>query len=92
LLIVGLACLCLPCWSPIRSISHQTTQEDLLRLYLGDNLLLDERYAQMLTTVYFSMMYSTGIPLLIPIAMVLFVMMYWVDKYMFCRVYKTPPQ
>ena len=61
-------------------------------MYLGSDLMLDERYAQMLTAVFFSLMYSTGIPLLMPIACLFFVTMYWVDKFMFCHVYKTPPQ
>ena len=74
------------------TISHATTQEELTHLYTGDNLILDERYAQMLTAVFFCLMYSTGVPLLIPIAVILFVVMYWVDKFMFCRVYRTPPQ
>ena len=79
-------------WCFYRTISHRTTQEELLRLYLGENLLLDERYAQQLTAIFFSLMYSTGIPILVTIALVFFMMMYWVDKFMFCRVYKTPPQ
>jgi hypothetical protein len=77
---------------PHRSVSKQVTQEDLLTMYLGGHLVLDERYAQMLTAVFFALMYSTGIPLLIPVALVLFLVMYWTDKFLFCRVYRTPPQ
>lgn len=38
------------------------------------------------------MMYSAGIPLLYPVSMVSFFLTYWVDKYLFIRYYKNPPQ
>ena len=38
------------------------------------------------------MMFSAGLPLLLPIAVASFVVSFWVDKIMFVRFYRTPPQ
>ena len=46
---------------------------------------------QMLNVIFVTMFYSTGLPLLFPIAMVSFFIAYWVDKALFTRFYRTPP-
>jgi hypothetical protein len=47
---------------------------------------------QILTAMFFSLSYCTGVPILLVFAFAFFVVLYWVDKYLFCRVYQTPPQ
>lgn len=47
---------------------------------------------QLLAATYFALTYSVGIPLLIPVVAVFFFVMYWVDKWLFCKAYQTPPQ
>lgn len=54
--------------------------------------MFEFRYSQVLNQVYVTMMYSAGIPLLYPVSMISFFMTYWVDKYLFIRYYKNPPQ
>ena len=38
------------------------------------------------------MLYSSGMPMLYPIGFVSFFVTYWVDKFLFLRVYKKPPR
>ena len=40
---------------------------------------------------YVCMMYSLGVPILVPIVCVSSLVTYWFDKYMFQNFYKTPP-
>lgn len=72
--------------------TRKVTQAQLEALYTGPDLFLDERYAQMLTAIFVCTAYSTGIPLLMPICVLFFAVLYWVDKYMFVNVYRTPPR
>lgn len=38
------------------------------------------------------MIYSSGMPLLYPIGMFQYIATYWTDKYLFLRLYQTPPR
>lgn len=40
---------------------------------------------------YVTLMFSAGLPLLLPIAVAGFIVSYWVDKITFIRFYRTPP-
>jgi hypothetical protein len=51
--------------------------QELERLYLGPEFLLEVRYAQVLTTLFVCLAYSAGIPLLIPIAAVSIIVTFW---------------
>ena len=68
------------------------TQEELNTLHMGPEFHLSTRYAQILVTFYVCYMYSSGIPLLLMIGCVSFLVMYWVDKWFFIRFYRTPPR
>ncbi len=46
---------------------------------------MDVRYSQFLTTLFMIFMYSSGIPILYPIAFIFFFLTYWFDK-MFCKL------
>ena len=89
-------CFCSKLWdrncSLDRTITRKVTQQELENVYIGPELFLDERYAQMLAAIFFSLTYSTALPLLVPLLLIFFVVLYWVDKFLFCRVYRTPPQ
>jgi hypothetical protein len=50
----------------------------------GSEFLLEFRYSQFLTTIFLIFMYSSGLPLLYPIAFVFFFFTYWFDK-LFCK-------
>lgn len=49
------------------------------------------RYCNLLTVIFVCFMYSSGIPILYPLACVYFGLIYICDKYMLFRWYKKPP-
>ena len=61
----------------------QTEYEDI---NTGTDFLLEYRYSSILTTIYMTMMYSAGIPLLYFFAFLNFFITYWVDKF-FCNLF-----
>jgi hypothetical protein len=87
---------CLRCWDRGCTLDRTRTralaQYDLNQLHLGVDMLLDERYASAFVTIFVHLIYAVCCPVLIPILAVFFVTTYWVDKYLFVRVYATPIQ
>ncbi len=74
---------------------HRTkciTQRQLNRLYMGPKMFLDERYAQAFNVIFVCLAFSSGMPLLLPVAALSFVVTYWVDITLFSFVYRTPPR
>eukprot|EP01036_Dinobryon_divergens_P028342 gene28342-37274_t len=67
------------------------TQEDLNKYYVGSDCELAFKYAQIMSTMYVCMTFSTGIPLLYIIAAVNFLLYYVVEKFLFIHFYKAPP-
>ena len=70
--------------------SKSTDQFALDELYHGPRFMLELRYASLFTCLFVSMFYSAGMPVLLVIAFVQFFTAYWVDKWSFLRVYRTP--
>jgi len=68
------------------------SQAELHEMYLGPEFVLSYRYAQVLMGSYFVLTYSTGIPILYPIAFFGIVISYWIDKLFFTTVCRTPIQ
>lgn len=64
--------------------TRQLLQEDYEAVNTGSEFELDVRYSQFLTTLFMVFMYSSGIPILYPIAFIFFFFTYWFDK-MFCK-------
>ena len=73
------------------ALSRQLTQEDLEAMFCGPPFQIATRYGQMLNTIFVTLMFSPGLPLLWWTAAATFFVSYWVDKYLFCRYYSTPP-
>lgn len=65
------------------------TQEDLNKYYVGSDCELAFKYAQIMSTMYVCMTFSTGIPLLYIIAAVNFLLYYVVEKFLFIHFYKV---
>jgi len=53
---------------------------------------MEYRYSNILTNIFMTFIYSTGMPILYPICCISFFLTYWVDKYFFLNVYKKPPR
>lgn len=72
--------------------TKQRLQEDYEHKYTGPEFLIEIRYSQILASFYIMMIYSSGMPLLYPIGMLQYFMTYWTDKFLFLRLYRTPPR
>jgi len=63
-------------------------QEDLENLYTGDELASSYMYAQAFTTIWVSMMYSGGCPILYPLTYFNFIVVFWTYKMMLISYFK----
>jgi hypothetical protein len=61
-------------------------------MYTGPEFLLYQRYAQVLNTLFVCLLFSSGMPLLVPICFLTFFFYYWVDKFALLRFYSLPPR
>jgi len=66
-------------------------QQELLDLYTNPTFNIAERYAQMLTTCFCCMTYSSGLPLLNLFAAMYCFISYWSDKVALLRGSRQPP-
>ena len=73
-----------------KSISRMYIQSDYEELYVGAEFLLDSRLAQIIAVVWVTFIYSPALPLLLPLAVVNFSIIYWVDKTLVLRFFRTP--
>lgn len=67
------------------------TQPELDRIFQGPEFKIEYRYASSVATLLVCTAYCPGLPLLVPIAAAYFILSYWIDKWLLCRVYRRPP-
>lgn len=67
------------------------TQDELNKMQEGPDCELSFTYAQIMSTLFVCLTFSTGIPLLYIIAAGNFFMYYCVEKFLFINMYKVPP-
>lgn len=68
------------------------TQEKMNEFYRGPPFRLNYRYAQVLVTIAVCWMYAISMPLMPMIGAFSCYVSYWVDKFLFCNFYRTPPR
>lgn len=61
------------------------------RLYIGPGFSLSVRFAQLLVLIFLCFTYSSGMPILNLICSISLFVTFWVDKFMFLKVCRTPP-
>jgi hypothetical protein len=71
--------------------TKQLTQEDYEKKNMGNEFLIEYRYNMILTIMFVTIMFSAGLPVLYPVAVIFFTVTYWCDKYLVLRHYKKPP-
>lgn len=71
--------------------TSKLTKTEYLKLYVGPEFLLGSRYAEILCTIFISLIYSSGMPILYASCFLYFIITYWIDKWMILRFYRTPP-
>ncbi len=91
--IVGI--LRLPCHACARRWARRQrtppwTQARANQAYSGAEWDLWGRYAQLMMTVYVTLMYGAGMPILFVIAAFTFLITYWLDRISFLRLYSIP--
>jgi hypothetical protein len=62
--------------------TKKTNKKEYLDLYTGPNFGIDIRYAQLLTFIFVSLVYSSGIPILYFCVLLYLIITYFVDKYL----------
>jgi hypothetical protein len=67
--------------------TRQIIQSDYEDLYTGPKFLLHIRYAQILSTIFVTMTYSSGLPMLYFISFISFLVTYWTDKFLVLRYF-----
>lgn len=72
--------------------TRQLYQGDYENMYMGPELLFEYRYSTMMNTVFITLMYGAGMPILYLFASLSFFLTYWVDKAAVLRIYQSPPR
>jgi len=67
------------------------TKTEYLELYVGPEFLLGSRYAEVICTIFIVLLYSSGMPILYVCCLLYLFVIYWIDKYLILRFYRTPP-
>lgn len=70
----------------------ENSQEEFEELYLGPEMLMEDRYSQLLVTFYICLLYSSGMPMLYVISSLSFLATFYADKFFFIHFYRTPPK
>jgi len=68
------------------------SQQVLNEMYIGEEFLLSVRLAQTAAMFYFIVMFTPGMPIMYFLGWVSVIVSYWVDKFNFLRIVRTPPQ
>ena len=67
------------------------TQAQMDELFVGARFATPPRYPLVITMVVVSLTYSSGLPVLLPLAATGFILQYTVDKWMLLKFYRKPP-
>jgi hypothetical protein len=68
------------------------TKQEYFKLHIGPDFMVEGRYAQISTTLFVALMYSSGMPILYLCIFFFLLLTYWIDKILFLRYYRIPPQ
>jgi hypothetical protein len=69
-----------------------STQSQMNGLYETPHFALEQRYPEILNTIFVTMFYCSGQPILLPFCAMAMFTGYWVDKLMLLKFYRRPPQ
>ena len=68
--------------------TRQITQEEYEDLYTGPEYILQLRFAQVLGLLFTTMTYSSGMPILYPLAFLTLLITFWTDKVLVSRYFR----
>mmetsp|Transcript_31926 Transcript_31926/g.68931 ORF Transcript_31926/g.68931 Transcript_31926/m.68931 type:complete len:449 (+) Transcript_31926:296-1642(+) len=69
-----------------------STQTELNLAVVGPVFEIAARYGLLMSTTFVCMLYSAGMPIMLLLVAFTFFVMFWVEKFLLLRVYRTPPQ
>jgi hypothetical protein len=72
------------------SFTTISTQEELNELQEGPPFLIEDRYPAFLNTLFVTLLFSAGMPVLLPFAGLSFMICYMMDKMLLLRLYLKP--
>jgi hypothetical protein len=75
-----------------RLADRAPSQRDLNETFIGPYKDYAARYASLWNNLFVCFVFSTGMPLMIPIGAASFLLAYWIDKWLFIRFNRRPPQ
>eukprot|EP01083_Nonionella_stella_P232135 819194_1 len=78
-------------WLQRKLSSKNVTQLELDNIFEGGQFTLAYRCAVLANTIFVTLMYSPGLPLLLWFATATYMLIYWSDKVALLRYYRTPP-
>ena len=82
-------------WEPGQAEERPNTKSTSIQGYIniwqGPIYFMHFKYSSILTITYITMMYGFGMPVLFPIALASFIVLYLVEKYALFYVHVTPP-
>ena len=70
--------------------TKQLLQTSYENLYTGPEFMLENRLAQIVALTWCAFMFSTCMPVIIIVTFFNFLAMYWIDKFLVLRFYRTP--
>ncbi|KAK9817052.1 hypothetical protein WJX72_008912 [[Myrmecia] bisecta] len=76
----------------LRGRTACVTQTQLNAAYEGPAFALADRYGELLNIVFCTMLFAAGLPVLYPIAALIFIAAYWCEKWELLKLSKIPPQ
>ena len=79
-------------WSRNRRKTRKLIQEDYEDINSGNTFGIEYRYANLLFVLGVTFLYSSGMPILYPIAAAFFIVSYWVDKILLIHFNRKPIQ
>ena len=65
-------------------------QSQYEQMYIGPEFMIDSRLAQIIACTWVTFMFSSSMPGLYLVTAINFFIIYWVDKYLLLRFYKSP--
>jgi hypothetical protein len=62
--------------------TKKSNKREFFELYMGPQFAIDIRYSEILTTIFVSLIYSSGMPALYLSVLLYLFLTYWIDKYL----------
>ena len=72
--------------------TKKKTSQGYANLYSGPEYMIHFKYSTIMNVSFVTLMYGSGLPLLYPIALTSYIVLYCIEKCLLLRSYKMPPE